>query len=157
MQHHELANHLACIEDHLLRCHWDSWEFELTNTTHLYSPWSNPPLPNVKPSDRLIAKYILRNRARHPVAFCLAELEEDNLPEIELERDFLKTLAEFHASLEQLPFAMYTYRGWSWDYMNIAAGADWHKDEAHFSVPLEERFVDEIVHRGIPKPVEMSD
>ncbi|NIP19465.1 MAG: hypothetical protein GWM87_15875 [Xanthomonadales bacterium] len=144
MQVHELANHLACIEDHLLRCHWDSWEFELTNTTHLYSPWSNPPLPEVQPSDRVIAKYILRDQARHPMVFCLAELEEDNTPEGRRDKEFLKILASFHATLEELPVAMYTFRGWSWDYANVGAGEDWHENAPYLSSPLEERFVHEL-------------
>jgi hypothetical protein len=149
MQHHELAKHLACIEDHLMRWNWDSWDFELTNTTNLYSPWSNPPIPQVQPNDRLIAKYILKNKARQPVAFCLAELESESLDEIKPEEEFHKTLASFHAVLEDLPVAMYTHRGWVWDYVNIAKGEDWHEDDPHLSVPLDPHFVDELAGRDL--------
>ena len=151
MQTHELANHLACIEDHLLRSHWDSWDFELTNTTHLYSPWSNPPLPEVKPGDRVIAKFILKDKARHPVAFCLAEIEAANPPYNRLEKDFLKILAEFHASLEQLPIAMYTYRGWSWDHLNLAKDEGWREGDPHQAMPLDEHLVHEMLTHGVPE------
>ena len=151
MQHDELTKHLACIEDHLLLWHWDSWDFELTNTTNLYAPWSNPPISQVKPNDRVIAKYILKDKARKPVAFCLAEIQAEDLAEMKPEEEFHKSLASFHASLEQLPVAMYTYRGWVWDYMNIAAGEDWHEDDPHRSVPLDPFFVEELAKLDFSK------
>jgi hypothetical protein len=152
MQTPELARYLAGIEDHLLRCGWDSWEFELTNTTHLYAPWSSPPLPQVKPSDRVVAKYVLRDKARHPVVFCLAEFADEHLPDTPPEREFLKILASFHASLEELPVAMYTHRGETWDYVNLAGGEDWHTDEAFTPVPLAERCVHELAVKAHSAP-----
>lgn len=147
MLNHELSKHLACIEDHLMRWNWDSWDFELTNTTNLYAPWSDPPFTEVKPNDRVMAKYVLRNKARQPVAFCLAELEAEKLTDIGAEEEFHKSLAGFHAELEDLPVAMYTHRGWVWDYVNIAAGERWHEDDPHVSVPLDLQFVDELVKK----------
>ena len=144
MKHEELGRHLACIEDHLMRWGWDAWDFELTNTTHLYAPWSNPPVTEVQPDDRVIAQYTLKSRTRHPVAFCLAELESDRPDEIAGQEDFLKILAHFHATLQQLPVAMYTHRGWVWDYVNIAADGDWHEDDPHESVPLNPQFIDDL-------------
>ena len=144
MQHHELAKHLACIEDHLMRWGWHSWDFDLTDTTQLYAPWSNPPLSETRPNERIVATYVLKNKVRLPVAFCVAELEADRLDDIREEETFQKELAKFHASLQELPMAMYTHRGWVWDYMNMAEGEDWHEDDPHLSVPLDPQFVEKM-------------
>ena len=144
MKHEELTRHLACIEDHLMRWGWEAWDFELTNTTHLYAPWSNPPITRAKPNDRLLAQYVLKNKTHHAVAFCIAELESENLDEIRDEEAFHKILAHFHATLQQLPVAMYTHRGWVWDWVNIAADEDWHEDDPHLSTPLDPSFIDEL-------------
>jgi hypothetical protein len=156
MQNYQLAHHLSSIEDLLLQGDWHSWDFELTNTTNLYAPWSNPPLPDVTHSDRVIARYILKNKAGHPVAFCVAEVEAEDLQEIESEREFHKSLAEFHAALEQLPIAMYTYRGLTWDYMNIAADEDWHGETPPLSEPLNASFVEVITEQGFHQTLEVS-
>jgi hypothetical protein len=147
MQNYQLAHHLSSIEDLLLKSDWSSWDFELTTTTHLYAPWSNPPLPDVTHTDRVIARYILKNKDGHPVVFCVAEVETEDSPEIETEREFHKSLAEFHAALEQLPIAMYTYRGLTWDYMNIAADEDWHGEHPPLSEPLKAGFVEQVANR----------
>ncbi len=151
MQHHEMAQRLAFIEDLLMQAQWEAWDFELTNTTHLYAPWSSPPLPEVEPSDQVIARYTLKDNHRHPVVFCVAELVEHGRPGIRSEREFLRKLARFHAELEQLPVAMYTCRGESWDYVNLAAGEDWQGDALLLPKPLEEAFVHDIAHRDYRK------
>ena len=57
-------------------------------------------------------------------------------------------LASFRATLEQLPLAMYTHRGWVWDYQHTARGSEWHEEDPHLSSPLDPTFVDRLIHPG---------